>query len=371
MVRQKENPYGKVDAEIDRVNKKYLQALPILLCRVDGSLYVRGTFPPRSGELKPFQHRLPLKLKAHVDNLYDARIAAQEVGTDLLLGKWQWPQTIAIESNIPRTVADFAKLHLERYLNKNGDTLDKRAYWKKDFGYPFDRLVQDKSPNPELCRRIIEDYGVQTRARQRYVKAYRQLLQLAGLSESAIAQIAVMRGSYQAERVDPRDIPEVETVIEWYHRVPDRWQFFYFMLACFGLRGTEVHRTNCRLENIDRGEITAYGDKGKKWRFVPTCSQKMFKLMLCKPQWNRDDRSPGQLSDDFGKMIFDLGCPFVPYDLRHHYAYYTLLQGWEVALSARYMGHSMQMHCEVYLNCIDAVRERKLLEINREERERW
>lgn len=363
------NPYTKVDSEIERINKKYLQAIPIGLTRVGGSLYARGTFPPKPGEREVKQHRLPLGLKAHVDNLYQARIAAHKIGTDLLLGQWQWPEVR--NKFTPYTVSDFAALHRSRYLEKNGDTIDKRSYWQKDFGCTFSKLIADRPPSLDACLTIIKSYDSKSRSRRRYVKAYSQLLKLAGFSESELEPIITLRGSYKAQAVDPRSIPSMETIAQWYDKVPLKWQFFYFLLACFGLRGTEAHQNNCRLTDLSSGEVQAYGDKGKKWRFVPTCSQKMLKQMICAAQWPRLDRSPAQLSDDFGRMLFDLGCPFKPYDLRHHYAYYTLLQKWDVVNTARYMGHSVTIHCSIYLLCIDTVKERQILEVEREERAKW
>jgi hypothetical protein len=363
------NPYQKVDTEIDRINKKYLQAIPIAVTRVSGSLYVRGTFPPKLGEVEPKQHRLPLGLKAHADNLYDARIRAHEIGTQLLLGKWEWPE--AKDKFIPHAVADFAAMHRSKYLEKNGDTIDKRKYWDKDFGYAFKKLIANRPPSLDACLTIAKSYKANSRSRKRYVKAFAQLLKIAGFTEPELAPLTALSGSYQAEAVDPRNIPDISTIIEWYDRVPDSWKFFYFLLACFGLRGTEAHCDNCRLDDLPKGELQAYGDKGKKWRFVPTCSQKMLKQMARPAEWHRLDRSPGQLSDDFGKMLASLGCPFVAYDLRHHYAYYTLLQRWDVVNTARYMGHSVTVHCNIYLLCIDMVRERAILEMEREEREKW
>jgi integrase len=169
-----------------------------------------------------------------------------------------------------------------------------------------------------------------------------------------------MRGSYRAEAVQPREIPDIKTITEWGKKIPPDWKFFYFLLACFGLRGTEAHQSNVRLEDLHEGESTVYGAKTKKWRYVPTCSDQLFKALKCEPNWNRDDRTPQQLSYDFGQTLTNRDFPFTPYGLRHHYAYLTLLDGWDTALSSRYMGHSIKIHCDVYWLCIDQVREREI-----------
>jgi integrase len=169
-----------------------------------------------------------------------------------------------------------------------------------------------------------------------------------------------MRGRYKAEQVQPSDIPELKDIIEWEKQIPKPWKFYYFLLACFGLRGTEAHPKNCKLEDLEDRAIIAYAGKTKKWRYVPTCSDELFDALICDPIWLNPNRTPSQMSDDFTKVLNRSECFFTPYALRHHYAYRNLLDGEDTALSARYMGHRIDIHQEVYWLCIDKVRDKEI-----------
>ena len=359
-MKEAKDPYKKVDSEIDRVNRGKLKAMPVSLTRSGGSLYVQGTFPPKPGERESKQRRIPLKLKAHVDFLHDAQNLALEIGTDLMREKWEWKDKEQTLEQLPITVAEFVDLHRKRYLERNGkpDTQrDTLSYWQKDFLYPFNKLPQHKPPSSALCKEAIDKTSNNTRTRIRYVKAYGQLLELAGIDSSSLK---TLRGKYTAEQVQPRDIPNLKSIIEWGNKIPPQWKFYYFLLACFGLRGTEAHPKNCKLEDLAQFELMAYAGKTGRWRYVPSCSDELFTALNCPTQWANPDRSPSQVSDDFTKALKSSGCNFTPYALRHHYAYHTLLEGWDTAWSAKCMGHSIQIHQQVYWLCIDLDLGRKI-----------
>jgi hypothetical protein len=351
------DPYRKVDTEIDRLNKSKLKHLPVALCRSGGSLYLQGTFPPKQGEYIPKQRRLPLKLKADINFLFDAKNIAIEIGTDLMLGRWKWEE--AEPKPIALTIPDLIELHKQQYLDRNTNTPDTLVYWKKDYLYPFNKLPIDKPLSVDLCKAEIAKIARNTRSRSRYIKAYRQLLQIANMDASSLVS---EKGSYRANKVVPREIPDESAIIKWGDKIPAAWQFYYFLLACFGLRGTEAHPSNCKLEDLATGEIVVYAGKTRDWRYVPSCSEKLFKTLYREPSWAKLDRTPSQLSEDFCKLLHDIGCEFTPYALRHHYAYFTLLDGWDTALSARYMGHSIALHQQTYWLCIDRARERQIRE---------
>jgi integrase len=349
------DPYRKVDLEIDRLNKGKLKSLPISLCRSGGSLYVQGTFPPKLGESIPKQRRVPLKLKADIDWLFEAKNRAIAIGSDLLLGKWEWD--VENLSQIPPTIPELIEMHQARYLDRNGNSTDTLTYWKKDFLYPFNKLPVDMPLSIEICQSAIAAVPTNTRSRTRYLKAYRQLLTVAGIDPTCLEQ---QRSRSSAQKAKPREIPELGTIITSIDKLPSSWQFYYFLLACFGLRGTEAHPSNCSLDDLSTGELTVYSGKTKQWRYVPSCSQILFDALYREPSYSRLDRTPNQLSDDFCKVLRRSGAEFTPYDLRHAYAYITLLEGWDTALSARYMGHSILLHQQTYWHWIDKHKEREI-----------
>ena len=104
-----------------------------------------------------------------------------------MLGKWEWEDKEQKIEQLPMKVSEFVDLHRKRYLERNGklDTqMDTLSYWQKDFLYPFNKLPQDKPPLIATCKEEIEKTTNNTRTRNRYVKAYSQLLELAGIDSN-------------------------------------------------------------------------------------------------------------------------------------------------------------------------------------------
>jgi integrase len=355
VIKKSDDPYSKVDAGIERINARDLKAMPLSLLRIGGKLYAQGTFPTKDGQSKK-QTKIAIDLNAHVDFLYAAKQKALEIGTDLMLGKWEWPKK-SNPIDRPVTVAEFMERHKKQYLDKNGNTPDTEMYWRKEYYYCFNKLPLDKPPSIDTCRRIIEDFKPKTRARTRHALAYCQLLKLAGIDNSELARL---KSNYNPAAVQPRDIPTIEQIRDCYYNLNPEWRFFYFLLACFGLRGTEAHPNNLRLDDLHNGEIYTYGGKTGKWRYVPYCDRALFEELNCEPSWYRTDWTPLKLSDAFGSMLPHFNVQFPACALRHHYAYYALLQGWDTAIAARYMGHDIQTHCNIYLLCINSIREREI-----------
>jgi integrase len=356
--------YSKVDSELDRVNAspKRLAGLPVAIERVGGSLYCRAMFPPKPGESKPKQRRIPIGRKATVENLFEAVEWCRSVGAELISGTWSWPE---IEGEIakPITTKDFVEQHRRNYIDRNltpgkdrGDTL---KHWDKDFGYVFKHLNQSSTPTIRECLELAKTTPPHTRKRQRYVKALSQLLKLANLNPSDLTPLA---GKYKPSAANPRDIPDAETIIKWGQRMPERWRFFYFLLASFGIRGTEAHPQRCDVSDlIEHKEIKVWAGKSQAWRFVPTCSDQIFDALICKQAYPNGNQTPAKLSADFGQILQAVGCPFTPYALRHFWAFETLRQGWDTAWSAKCMGHSVKLHQEVYWMGIDARMSREIL----------
>jgi integrase len=352
--------FEKVDRELDRVNTTgKLKHLPTSLERIGYSLYCRAVFPPKPGEYKPKQRRVPLGLKAAPEHLYDAVEKCRAIAADLISNRWEWPQDKAR----PVTTSEFIDLHKQNYIKKNhtpGKTeADTLMHWKKDFYYVFINLDPGKTPTIAECQALIESTQPHTRKRQRYVKALCQLLNLAGIES---ASLTPYMGRYQPAAANPRDIPDQEAIIKWGQRLPEQWRFFYFLLASFGIRGTEAHPDRCDLSDLATKELKVWAGKGGKWRFVPACSDAIFNALRCPAIYPRTDRTPSQLSSDFGDALRSIGCPFTPYALRHFWAFETLRQGWDTAWSAKCMGHSVALHQQVYWQGIDQKMSREILQ---------
>lgn len=358
--------YSKVDREIVRTNSTgRLKGLPISLERVGGALYCRGMFPPKAGEIKPKQRRVAIELKATPDNLFEAVERCRSIGAQLIAKSWAWPTT----ETAPVTTAEFIAQHQQNYLERNltpgKNRPDTLKHWQKDFGYVFSRLKQDRTPSIAECLTLAQATKPHTRTRQRYVKAFRQLLDLAGIDNSSLAPLM---GKYTPVSANPRDIPDKDLIIRWGGRVPDRWKFFYFLLASFGIRGTEAHPDRVDISDLKFREVKVWAGKSGSWRFVPACSDEIFDALVCAPNYPNGRQTPSKLSADFGEILASIACPFTPYALRHFWAFETLRQGWDTAWSAKCMGHSVKLHQEVYWMGIDARMSREIISRLRQSR---
>jgi integrase len=342
--------YEKVDAAIRKANDSKLKGLPVSLARDGGSLCARAVFPPKTGELTPRQRRLPLGLKAAIENLYPAAEKCREIGGDLIAGRWQWPDDKPSEILNRDFIARHRENYLERNLKPGRSRADCLSFWEKDFGGVFGKLPPDKPPSLTEFIALTADTPPHTRTRQRYTKALAGILKLAGIPDG---QLTAMRGDYSPAVVNPRDIPSFEDIVNWANFLDGHWRFLYFLHACFGLRGTEAHPENCNLEDLSKGELLVFSGKTKRWRFVPTCNEGLFQALQVAPEWQKPLRSPLQYSNSFTNTLHRRGFPFTPYALRHYYAIETLAQGWDTSWAAKCMGHSVAIHQQVYWLAID------------------
>jgi hypothetical protein len=82
--------FQDVDQAIARANaKKEIFGLPIRIVRQNKKLYLRGTFPSKTGG-SPSQYRYALNLDASVHLISIAVTKAREIGLKLALGEFKW-----------------------------------------------------------------------------------------------------------------------------------------------------------------------------------------------------------------------------------------------------------------------------------------
>ena len=122
------------------------------------------------------------------------------------------------------------------------------------------------------------------------------------------------------------------------------------MLATYGLRNHEVFRID--FNSIAKGDyIVRVGENSKTgsrrvWPCYPEWFEQ-FKLQDVKlPQCNLD-----RSNADVGHVVtvwFKRNIPFQAYNLRHCWAVRTLEFGLDISLAAQQMGHSNQVHSELY-----------------------
>jgi integrase len=153
-------------------------------------------------------------------------------------------------------------------------------------------------------------------------------------------------GSYNPRRAKPRDLPTDELIQEWFEKIPDpSWQWFYGMLATYGLRPHEAFYVNFDLYPI--ATITEGKTGGRRiWACYPEWCDKFNLKNSLIPEISAKNNT--EFGAKAGKYFKRIGLPFHLYDLRHCWAVRTLEFGLDLSLAAQQMGHSVQVHSDLY-----------------------
>ena len=129
------------------------------------------------------------------------------------------------------------------------------------------------------------------------------------------------------------------------------WQWVYGMMATYGLRNHECfHLDLTDFPVVQVLETTKTGAR-EVWPCYPEwpSAWSLDKMRLPPIKLDRTNLKIGHSVTKY----LSPKLPFVPYDLRHAWAVRTLLFGWPVELSARQMGHSVEVHTRTYQRWID------------------
>jgi hypothetical protein len=346
----------RIDREIQKLNKKLGAGFgKITVRRKSMALYARGTFPPKPGETKKWHGDLPLKCRATIPGLQDAQIKAIELSSLLARNKFEWDsqlpsQIIATAATTPVTIQEWVDLQKQDYISsRKRITEDTDGNWLKDYGYVFNKLPLDRPLGVKILVETIELHTTNgTKTRNRSVNAYRRLLLLAGIDPTPIDKLRSRKSELKPVRL--RDLPNLETIIEWYHQLPADLRSEFGLRAAFGLRPGEGIE-DCDFTNaIEHHEILVYASKTGKQRLVYPYPDRLFdEFDLGNPiAYNSASKSKQQRTSSFRRRLTKLGMPFDLYDLRHQYAFQTTLHNVNPRMACKMMGHSLKTHTEIY-----------------------
>lgn len=311
-------------------------------------LYLRATFPPRSGSHKtqPYQQRLFLGYHANPAGLKLAEQEARKIGALLDCGEFSWEPYQQNRSNLPQaalTVADWITKFEKDYFTRRKRTPKSETTWKDDYQKVFRRLEQDQALTVELLEQAIISTSPDTRNRKRFVDVLSRLAAFAQLD----ADFSRLKGSYSSKDAEPRDLPNDGIIAQWWASIPNSsWQWAYGMMATYGLRNHELFYLDLSKMPV----LVVLDDTKTGFRRVYPLYPEWVE------QWHLDQ---AKVPDCTGKRNSDLGnrvthafarykLPFCPYDLRHAWAVRSLEFGMPVELAAQQMGHSVDVHCRTY-----------------------
>ncbi len=306
------------------------------------SLYLRGTFPPKPGEVAPKQRRIALGFAATPMGLKAARIKALSIEGHLLAGTFTWE----VSPN-EKTCGEWIKLFEQDYWKDKEQTVDKLNTFKKEYLMTLNKLPHSQPLSPRLLEKVIKETPPETRVRVRVCRVFTKLAKFAGLG----VDFKHLSGGYKAQSVDTRSLPSDQEILVARERIKSKeWLNVFDLMAVYGLRNHEVFF-------IDWEQFHKTGDK-LLWMTEGKTGSRLIYPMLAKgwdgfDPWAMDlpdvDLSIGhnalgwKVSNNLRRHL-----PFNPYSLRHCWARRAFEKGLPADFCAKAMGHALSVHLNIY-----------------------
>lgn len=170
---------------------------------------------------------------------------------------------------------------------------------------------------------------------------------------------------YKKADLTEKDIPSDEEMLAIWESIPDpRWKWVHGMVMAFGCRPSELLSAEFEDEIVN---LMTFKTKGEPYlREAWALPDEWIKeLKLKKIHLPPCDRL--EISAQYANYMDRHGLKYWPlYNLRHAYAIRCLVQGVEVGLAARLMGHSVDMHRQHYQRWINKNHMKALREMQRD-----
>ena len=308
-----------------------------------GKLHLQATLPPKpnSNRKDVHQQRISLGINANGAGISYAEAEARKVGALLACKEFDWLPYVAIAQNtdtVATILADFEKDYFtRRQRNPKSETT-----WEKDYFAVLKRLPQNQPLSSEIIMQAIAQTNPDSRQRRRFCMV---LTAFAKFADMAI-DLKRYAGTYNPRRAKPRDLPADAMIQDWYDQIPDpQWQWFYGMLATYGLRPHEAFHIDFDLYPI---ATVTDGKTGARrvWACYPEWCDRFDLQIIFPPKIIAKNNT--ELGAKAGRYFKRIGLPFNLYDLRHCWAVRTLEFGLDLSLAAQQMGHSVQVHSDLY-----------------------
>lgn len=357
------------DGRIAQANGRLKAAkIGVKIERIGNRLYLQGTFPPKpdSTKTKPYQQRIALKLLANAEAVKQAESEARKIGGLLACREFDW-SCYLISEPMSQSISHWVNRFEEDYFSKRPRTPKTETTWAVEYERVFRQLPCEAILTPNLLRDIILGTKPDTRTRRRFCITLGAIAKFAGLD----CDFKDLKGNYSPKKTTPRDLPDDETIARWFFKIKNpSWQWVYGMLATYGLRPHEVFWIEPE-SLLREGIVNVIDGKTGARRVYPIFPEWVDQFSLTHYQ---PPKCTGKNNSELGHRVAVAftreGVPFPPYHLRHCWAVRALAFGLDVSLAAQQMGHSVQVHTEIYHQWINDRHHQKAFEIlmNRSDR---
>ncbi|MEH1765776.1 MAG: site-specific integrase [Nostoc sp.] len=314
--------------------------------QIGSRLYLRATLPPKPQSTKNNWHQQRINIAvADLDGVKLAEKSAKTLILQLDTKTFDWSDYMELQSKtIGQVVDDFEK----DYFHRRAKNFKSKSTWRVEYATVFKTLNPNIPLTSEILKTAILATQPDTRTRKRFCSTLGALAKFAEINFNP----SKYSGNYSPARRKPRDLPTDNLIVEWYSEIQDcKWQWVYGMLATYGLRNHEVFFLD--LQELRSGNKIISVLQGKTgyrriWPYHPEWFDQfgLQNVKIPDIDCDRDNSSIGRTVTQ--RFRRNDGLPFKVYDLRHCWAIRTLEYGIDNSLAAQQMGHSPQVHSNLY-----------------------
>ncbi len=334
---------------LEQINQQLKAANIGVRVRQKGNrLYLRATLPPKpdSGKERSHQQEISLGIYANPAGFKRAKAEAIALGAALALKQFSWEPYLKVEIEAPKLVADWVREFEIDYFDRRVRNPKSETTYDKDYRLTFRRLDPNATLTADLILEVIRTSQPDTRTRKRFCMALGSLAKFAGIE----VDLKRFKGSYSLKKTKARQLPEDSLIEEWREKIINpAWQWLYGMLAVYGLRPHEVFHLDLeRLAQREKGLRVLDGKTGSRIVYpFPLGWWEQWRLweVNLPPVTATSNCHYGNRVQQFLKRS---QVPFRAYDLRHSWAVRTLHLGLDLTLASQQMGHSVQIHTQIY-----------------------
>jgi integrase len=317
----------------------------------NNALCLRGLLPPKNGTGDLKTQRIYLGYPPLAEGIRQAEKDALSVRVQLIEKRFNWldwsPKLKKAFENPPdNTIAALVERFEKDYFNRKVRNPKSETTWDKDYKAVFKHLPQDKQFSPEVIMAAIAKTTPETRTRSRYAQALRLLAKFAGID----IDLSEYGKGYSPSKVNIRDLPTDEQIELYHSLIPTKsWQNAYALIATYGLRPHElVHLDLSELPTVKVLHPTKTGCRNihplhPYWvsKFAITENMELPAITA---------KKNCEIGSRVGHQFERYAIAFPPYNLRHAYAVRcSIVYQFPVAIAAKMMGHSANVHQAVYL----------------------
>ncbi len=338
-----------INEKINQANHRLkLAQVGVSIVQLGNRLYLQATLPPKpnSHRTKRHQQRIALHFYANPAGVQQAEKEARKVGALVACKEFDWAPYLKPDEPEPERVNEWVEKFKENYFIRRPSNPKTQTTWKTDYQDVFRQLPQEQPLTSKVMIQAIASTKPDTRTRKRYCIALGALAKFAQIEFDA----KPYKGRYSPRRASPRDLPDDETIAQWFYKIPNHdWRWAYGMLATYGLRPHEVFLLD--FANLGQADYVSLldGKTGARriWPIYPEWV-KEFKLFEEINLPKIKGRNSREMGTRVGHAFHRYSIPFKPYDLRHCWAIRSLEFGLDVSLAAQQMGHSAAVHTDLY-----------------------